>query len=288
MSERTIRAVPQERVRSALDQEPTASLLVTEAGYAARIARHRALPDGSTDEAIAAVCVAGAGTITAGGRSHAVGPGQAFVIPPGVPHLCHSDDRAPWTLWWLHAAGTLVPSLLAGADVRVVVLDDPYRCVSAVQEALRVLVDVESPESLAVASAQGWVLLAGLAAPVRRSSDPSRIAREHIDRNLGTSMRVNDLARLVNLSESRFTALFRASTGMGVTAYVKQQRMARARELLSTGSRRVAEIAALVGYPDPFYFARQFHAVHGVSPTGYRRQRVTRPDGDELRTSVPT
>jgi AraC family transcriptional regulator, arabinose operon regulatory protein len=32
----------------------------------------------------------------------------------------------------------------------------------------------------------------------------------------------------------------------------------------------VAEIAAAVGYPDPFYFSRQFSAVNGVSPREFR------------------
>ena len=42
--------------------------------------------------------------------------------------------------------------------------------------------------------------------------------------------------------------------------------MARARQLLITSDHTVAEIAAAVGYPDPFYFSRQFSAVNGVSP----------------------
>jgi AraC family transcriptional regulator of arabinose operon len=46
--------------------------------------------------------------------------------------------------------------------------------------------------------------------------------------------------------------------------------MARARQLLITSDHTVAEIAASVGYPDPFYFSRQFSAVNGVSPREFR------------------
>jgi AraC-like DNA-binding protein len=46
--------------------------------------------------------------------------------------------------------------------------------------------------------------------------------------------------------------------------------MARARQLLITSDHTVAEIAASVGYQDPFYFSRQFRAVNGVSPREFR------------------
>jgi AraC family transcriptional regulator of arabinose operon len=46
--------------------------------------------------------------------------------------------------------------------------------------------------------------------------------------------------------------------------------MARARELLDTTDQPIAAVAAATGYPDSFYFARQYKKVHGVTPFGYR------------------
>ena len=54
--------------------------------------------------------------------------------------------------------------------------------------------------------------------------------------------------------------------------YVKRLRMARSRQLLITSEHSVAEIAAAVGYGDPFYFSRQFREVNGQSPREFRRQ----------------
>ena len=42
--------------------------------------------------------------------------------------------------------------------------------------------------------------------------------------------------------------------------------MARARQLLIVTEDSIAEIAAAVGYPDPFYFSRQFSAVNHIQP----------------------
>jgi AraC-like DNA-binding protein len=57
-----------------------------------------------------------------------------------------------------------------------------------------------------------------------------------------------------------------------LTEYVKRLRMARARELLLTTDRSIADIAGEVGYPDQFYFSRQFRAVAGSSPRHFRRR----------------
>ena len=90
--------------------------------------------------------------------------------------------------------------------------------------------------------------------------------REH----LAEPITVADLAASVSLSTSHFSALFKKRTGQPVLRYLTMLRMARARELLRVTNWTVATVAAEVGYPDAFYFARQFKKVHGVSPREHR------------------
>ena len=85
-------------------------------------------------------------------------------------------------------------------------------------------------------------------------------------------MSVPALAELAGFSTSHFSAQFKVVTGFSVLEYVKRLRMARSRQLLITSDYSVAEIAAAVGYRDPFYFSRQFREVNGVSPREFRRQ----------------
>jgi len=46
--------------------------------------------------------------------------------------------------------------------------------------------------------------------------------------------------------------------------------MRQASELLETTSASVKEVAAALGYDDPFYFSRVFKSVHKVPPSRYR------------------
>jgi AraC family transcriptional regulator, arabinose operon regulatory protein len=49
--------------------------------------------------------------------------------------------------------------------------------------------------------------------------------------------------------------------------------MSRARELLDTTDLPINAVARVVGYRDPFYFARHFRAGHGMTASQYRKQR---------------
>ncbi len=49
-------------------------------------------------------------------------------------------------------------------------------------------------------------------------------------------------------------------------------RLSRAKELLTLTPRSVEDIAATVGFDDPYYFSRLFRRKEGMSPTQFRVQ----------------
>ena|SRR5215467_6108045 len=80
-----------------------------------------------------------------------------------------------------------------------------------------------------------------------------------------------DLSRLVNLSESHLSHLFRSQTGMSPQKFLKVARMRRAAQLLETTFLSVKEVMANVGYNDPSHFVRDFKKLAGESPSKYRQ-----------------
>ncbi|NKY85707.1 helix-turn-helix domain-containing protein [Nocardia veterana] len=63
----------------------------------------------------------------------------------------------------------------------------------------------------------------------------------------------------------------REATRTTPAAWVQEQRMMRAAELLQTTDLPVAAVAAAVGLSDPANFRKQFRSVTGVNPTGTAR-----------------
>jgi AraC family transcriptional regulator of arabinose operon len=267
-------------MREALGLPLTSRLLVTDCGYFPNAVDHlRSRPQGS-GQAIVIVCVDGGGWCRLPSGPVEIGPGQVLVIPPGVPHTYGAAGERPWTIWWMHLGGAdvadLVAAALPDAERPVIHAGDLYQVVALVDDVLGRMERDDSVRSRQAAAGAAWHLLALLAAdrtggPAGRD-DAVRQAQQYLREHVSARVSVAELAALAQLSPSHFAALFRRATGFGVLQYQTRLRMSRARELLDTTDQAVAEIARALGYADPFYFSRQFRAVHGVSPSGYRVQ----------------
>jgi len=95
---------------------------------------------------------------------------------------------------------------------------------------------------------------------------------ELIDHDLKAPLDLPALARVANLSVSRFAHIFRDQLGVSPQQFVERRRIEAACRLLELTTRPIASIAAEVGYPDPLYFSTRFKLSTGASPTAYRRR----------------
>ena len=89
-------------------------------------------------------------------------------------------------------------------------------------------------------------------------------------RHLDEPLQVATLAANANISPSHFFALFKRQIGCAPIDYFIRLRMQHACRLLDETMLSVKEIAATLGYDDPFYFSRIFKSVNRVAPSEYR------------------
>jgi AraC-like DNA-binding protein len=82
---------------------------------------------------------------------------------------------------------------------------------------------------------------------------------------------VASLAKLANLSPSRFHAVFRKTTGMGPMKCRMKLRLAEAFRLIMTGGLPLKEVAAQTGFCNEFHLSREFKKRYGKSPLPYRK-----------------
>ncbi len=80
---------------------------------------------------------------------------------------------------------------------------------------------------------------------------------------------ISALARRVRLNECYLKKGFRWQTGMTIGAYVRQLRMAKAKELIESGGYSVLDAAVFVGYSNPGHFSMAFKKIYGHSPSYY-------------------
>lgn len=90
--------------------------------------------------------------------------------------------------------------------------------------------------------------------------------REHLAEDLS----LEDVARQVGASPSHLSRLFRRRRGETFVQAFCRLRIDAAKRLLRTGTYRVKETAALVGFKDSAYFCRVFRKYEGMSPAEYQ------------------
>lgn len=89
----------------------------------------------------------------------------------------------------------------------------------------------------------------------------------------GRTVVVGDLAKALNLSESRLRALFKAAAGIPLGGYIQNYRLNRAMALLRTTDLPIADVAEEAGFGSPQTFSRIFKKETGQTPRKYRLSR---------------
>jgi AraC family transcriptional regulator len=108
--------------------------------------------------------------------------------------------------------------------------------------------------------------------PRSRGLAPHRLQRvlSCIETRLAEHVQVRELADEIHMSPFHFARMFKLATGHAPHAYITQQRMERAKQLLEQSDIALAEVASRVGYQTQAHFTGVFHKHVGVTPRVYR------------------
>lgn len=127
------------------------------------------------------------------------------------------------------------------------------------------------------------ILLYKIREKLNPDRDPSRIPenayserlmwiRDSIYRWPSRDYTVDDMAKDLSLSRSRFQHLYSETFGTSVTKDIISSRLNKASELLITTDMPVKDIAMMIGYGhNTSYFVKLFGSVYGISPGQYRK-----------------
>jgi AraC family transcriptional regulator of arabinose operon len=233
--------------------------------------------------------VAGRGRFGAeDGREHVVALDELVLLTPGTfQDYSVEPSLHRWTLLWAHFRvrpewldlldwPAMEPGMLrlslAGHPLRNEVLEQFERVHS------RALATDPLRDRLAMNALEGLLLLCEQANPKRgtHAAVDARIRQtmDYVTRHLAENLTLDSLSAVSGLSESRLGHRFREVVGLSPMAYVEQQRIERAKQLLTMTSLSVKEISRQVGYETQFYFSLRFKRATGASPTDFRERSM--------------
>jgi len=242
-----------------------------------------ARPSGSR-ETLLIVTVAGSGQFRVGDATGVVRNGDILIVPPGIPHAywCASDE---WSYYWAHVVGEDLPKyiLQAGGEFPAVRLP-PARLrdiVDDFESVIALVADNRSLEQMILAShgvrnILAMALFSRNAKPMNATRASTHHALEKcfqiLLENTRRSLTLRELAAGAGLSPSRLANMFKNQTGTSPMAHHMHLRMQEAAGLLASTDLNIKEVAARMGFQDPYHFSRAFKSHLQTSPTGYRRQ----------------
>ena len=135
--------------------------------------------------------------------------------------------------------------------------------------------DEDSSEALTAEQVEQDTLRCGLA------HSRAERAIEYIDANLGSTLRVDEIARFVGLSAGHFSRAFKVSRGLSPGAYISLMRVDRAKCMIRATRKPLCQIAGDCGFADQSHLSRSFRRWVGASPAAWRR--LVRPPRLALR-----
>jgi AraC-like DNA-binding protein len=118
------------------------------------------------------------------------------------------------------------------------------------------------------------VLVKNLFAPTQQSNTAKvNRVRGYLDNHYDQPLCLAELGDLVGMSPKHLSRCFSCNYGVSPMNYLITRRLEQAKLLLTSGL-KVSEVAAMVGYTDPFYFSRLFKKRFGLAPRALRTKNA--------------
>lgn len=273
--------LPGSLIQDLVKDEVLNQLYLIDIGFYPKAASHyRERKDGAL-EYVLIFCIAGKGWYNFNQEKKQVSAGQFFILPPNRMHAYGADRDDPWSIYWVHFLGKQSEhfALQDNDSLMTTKLRDNDLRIALFEEIINLLSIGWSTENLSYAH----YCLGHLLAMFRYNriydrgknlipSDVCETAIVFMKSRVYHKLRLDDIAKKVNLSPSHFSSIFRKRTNRAPMEYFIFLKIQKACHLLDTTSLRIKEISSSLGFDDPYYFSRLFSKVMLISPAAYRKR----------------
>jgi AraC-like DNA-binding protein len=224
----------------------------------------------------------GRGQLQLAQQSYDLFPGAVFTYGPGVSQDISTDADDPLQKYFVDFAGSTAKSLMQrgglspGTVARVYAPGDVQRVFDdLIRDGLR---GSGSAGDLCSSLLKYLILrIADALMPWEARQTPAfatyQRCRQHIATNFESLQSLEQIAAQCHVDRAYLCRLFRRYDNQTPYRFLLRLKMNLAAEKLLTPGVLVKQVAAELGFEDPFHFSRAFKNVIGLSPEAFRRLR---------------
>ncbi|MBO9618896.1 MAG: AraC family transcriptional regulator [Niabella sp.] len=257
-------------------------MYITQIGYFPKALFHyRERRNGCADN-ILLYCTQGRGWYVTGKNRYELSANQFVILPATDLYMRYgADNEDPWTIYWVHFTGTAIN--MFNKTMKLSPQSGPgsiYYNSYALNLWNTMYQSFEkgfSKENIANAVLCLHAFVASflfkemyLQEPAFNSEKMMARIIEFMKANIDKKLTVETFAANCNLSASYFSNLFKQEIGKAPLEYFIQLKIYHACTLLVASNMKIKEVAASVGYDDPYYFCRIFKKLTNQSPRTYK------------------
>lgn len=259
------------------------NLHITDIGFYPKAQFHYRERDNGSRQHILIYCADGFGWANIHSRKMKVKQGEYFIIPRDTKHQYGADTSHPWSIYWVHFKGESTDALesvikndkdgylkaVSHSDSRLALFNNIYHTLETGY----------SIDNLVYVNLMLWSLVSSFCysqlyhAPEKKIAGPVENVIEYMQQNAHRQVTLHELAGLVHVSASHFSALFKKKTGYPPLEYFIHLKIQKACQYLEFTDMHVKELCYLIGFNDPFYFSRLFSKYMAMSPLEYRKMK---------------
>jgi AraC-like DNA-binding protein len=223
----------------------------------------------------------GEGRLLLNGREHALRPGSVFSYRAGVPHRIENTTRSPMLKYFLDCGGKGARARFAASSIgggRCARVGDPAEVIDLFELLIRNAMNGTELSSRICASLVESLLLKITEQTVDADASASRAwatcerIRRHMLHNYLRLRSAAEIAEETGVDPAYLSRVFRRFHRVTPYRFLMRLKMRHAASLLLNPGILVKEVAATLGFPDPFHFSRSFKSVYGVSPERFTQR----------------
>jgi len=224
----------------------------------------------------------GKGSLVLGDQTFSLFPGAVFSYGPGVPQDITTDARDPLEKYFVDFTGSRAPGLLAEYELPPASFARVFATAEVqglFDNLIRDGLKGTGYASILCATLLEYLIvkLADSLMPWEARQTPAfatyQRCRRHIAEQFDKLKSLEQAARECHVDRAYLCRLFRRYDHQTPYRFLMRLKMNLAAERLENPGVLVKQVAAELGFDDPFHFSRTFKSVFGLSPQAFRRMR---------------